>query len=285
MTVTPKFRPAKASSPQKGASVATSDKRPLLRDIYTIAECMVRKLVQGWLLFLIAVGVGALLVVSFQTGPEDIKEVLTKCRENGILVTTWTSLLLVIIAGSMELPREVQSETILFLLAKPILRRDIVLGKLAGLLVVGFAFVLLQTVVSVTVIGIRGLGPDWRFTVQTVLILARVSILASAVILFSTSLPEFQTIFLSAMYLGLGCIMYLLDALLVSGYLHWSVNWVFRFSYYFAPNFSILSLSGLSGYRAPVPFVIHAVGYAASYSMLLTLAALFVFRKREFGRI
>ncbi|GAG37480.1 unnamed protein product, partial [marine sediment metagenome] len=194
-----------------------------MHDVFTIAGQTFRGTVKGQLSLLFLVGIVVLGVVLVQSGPDDPRAVAAKCRTVGLQITLWTSLLLVVIAGSAELPREVHSGTIYFLLTKPVVRRDIVFGKLAGLIAVAYSYVLLQTIVSIVVIWIRGVDPNWAFFLETLLITGRVTILAASVVMFSTALGEFPTIFFCAVYLMMGILMSLLDTLITCGPFGWPI--------------------------------------------------------------
>lgn len=257
--------------------------RVVVRDVFTIAQNMWSDILGGWLSLLLLVGILALIFVLTQSGPAEMHTVLIRCRDIGLKLTMWSITLLVVILGSTELPREVYNETIFFLLTKPIMRYHIILGKLAGLLVVAHSYIIFQTVVSVLVMAIRGLGPDWGFILETLLIGARVTILASSVIMFSTVLPEFPTIFFSAAYLVMGFLVNLLDTLIVCGPFGLVTRIALRFLYYGAPNYSLFIPNRLVEAAVSWQYILGIAGYALIYTTLLTWLATWLFSRREFN--
>ncbi len=256
-----------------------------MRDALTIARRMFRDAMGGWVSLLFVVGIVALCVVLLRSSPHELHDLVVRNREIGLQVTLWTTVLLVVIVGSTALPREIETGTIFFLLTKPISRFHVILGKLAGLLGVTYSFILLQTIISVAVAVIRaGVAPDWNFVLGTMLLTGRVTILASAAIMFSSVLSEFPTIFFSAAYLAVGTMICLVDTLIMYGSFDWEIRLFLRIVYYSVPNFNLFVPSMLANATGSWGFVVGAAGYTVCYAAMLTWLALWAFSRREFHR-
>jgi len=256
-----------------------------VRDILTIASCMLNKLFHGWLLALLLLGCLVQAVFLFQSGPEELLVILRESQQWSLAVAFYSTVLLIVVAGSIELPREVQTGTVLFILAKPVTRYHIVLGKISGLFFVGAAVIILQALFAVVILWIRGLPPSFAMLGQLLFILGRIGMLAAAVVLFSTAMPELSTIMFSSMYFAFAMNMDLVDQFLLFSPLPPLPTLALRALYFLVPNFAHLQLAVATSAN-PAPIFIHscfAFSYALCYAALLAWLAIWQFSNREFA--
>lgn len=146
------------------------------------------------------------------------------------------------------------------------------------------SYILLQTVVSILAMAIRGIGPDWGFFLGSLLVTAQVTIVAASVVMFSTILAEFPTISFSAMYLLMGILMSLLDALITCAPFEVGLRMLLRIVYYSAPNFNLFVSYRLAEAATSWKFVLGAAGYTLFYTALLAWLGMWAFSRREFSK-
>jgi hypothetical protein len=250
-----------------------------VRDAFTIGRYVVYKVLGGWLLALLVLGMVSLLLALFQSGPEELDELLRTCRRHGLTVTYVFSMLAVLIAGSTELPRELQTGTILLLMAKPLRREHIVVGKTLGIMGVGAVCVLLQTAVGSVILLVRGLPPDPAYGHDVFAILAKVTIMAAAVVMFSTAVAEIPTLFLASLYWVTAEMAHILDQLLRLEGLGPLLSFVFLLLYYMVPNLHHFE-AGAEAAPA-LPTFLLSIFYGVFYCALLTWVGICFFRRRE----
>ncbi len=254
-----------------------------MRDAWTIAGCMIQRLLHGWLLALLVVGLLTQLLFLLQLGTQPLPELLLQYRTFGMGVTYVSSALLVMVAAGTELPREVHTGTIFFILAKPVRRSHLVLGKLLGLLVLGGVAVLLQSTMGALVLAFRGLPPDAEFLRLGIFLMARVGIVAAAALFFSTLFSEMPTLMFTALYVFLGYTMALLDYFVRFAGLDLPLTLTLRSIYYLIPNMTYFAnpVGGSAGNGALRQTLIG--GYAIGYVVLLWCLSCWVISRREFG--
>jgi ABC-type transport system involved in multi-copper enzyme maturation permease subunit len=244
---------------------------------------MIRKLLQGWLLLLLIVGICLQVAFFFYSAPKTHAEILLDCQRFGLMATYVSTILLVIVAGSIELPRDIETGGLLFVLSKPVTRAHVLLGKVFGLMTLGVVSVILQSILGAAVLAFRGLTPGSGFLLSVFFIVTKTSILSASVVMFSVWLPEFATLFFSALYLVLALQMNLVDLFVRYFPLDWFLTFLLRCCYYLVPNFSHLALPVNTLHRGGWLFALSTAGYAFFYCLLLIWVSLWGFYHREFS--
>ena len=253
-----------------------------MRDALTIAGCTVRRFLHGWLLVVLSVGLATQLLVLLQGGPLPVQEALLNSRTFVLGVAFFSSVLLVLVAAGTDLPREIETGTILFILAKPVTRPQIILGKLLGLMAIGSASVLLQCLAGSLVLAWRGLPPDSVFMIRLVHLILRIWMVSGVAMFFSSLFSELPTLLFCALTFALGFCMNILDHVIRYAMLDIPIALSLRLLYYLLPNLNHLNASPHN--PVSVQRLCLNVAYTLCYLLLVWAMACGAFAKREFQR-
>jgi ABC-type transport system involved in multi-copper enzyme maturation permease subunit len=243
------------------------------------------------------VGFGVLLVagsllIGQMTAGQDLKII----KDLGLSAISLLGLLIAVIIGIGLVAKEVEKRSIYSLLSRPLTREQLILGKYAGLVMtlavnigamsVAYYLLLLyqqwtwpasqQAVLEAPV-------ADPRLMIAVALIFAELMLVTAVALFFSTFAGPITAILLT---LGLW----------VAGHFnadlrHFedvvdspAVAWLARGAYYALPNLAPFDVKAevVHGLRVSASHVTLTVAYAFAYIAMLLLAAMLVFRKRDF---
>jgi ABC-type transport system involved in multi-copper enzyme maturation permease subunit len=200
--------------------------------------------------------------------------------------------LIAIFIGIGLVYKELEKRTVYTLLAKPVHRHELILGKYLGLLFTLFANLAIMTVgLDLALLYTGGSGWDsfLRVFPAVFLIFLSLALVTALAILFST----FSTPALSALFtLFLWIIGHFGNALLGFGELVKSafVKWLCRTLYYAIPNFSNFkimdsrSILQSAGHFMPVDVsaILSAAFYCVLYTALVLSLSIAIFMRRDF---
>jgi ABC-type transport system involved in multi-copper enzyme maturation permease subunit len=243
------------------------------------------------------VGFGVLLVagsylISQMTAGQDLKII----KDLGLSAVSLLGLLIAIIIGIGLVAKEVEKRSIYSLLSRPVTREQLILGKYAGLVMtlavnvgamaVAFYLVLLyQQMIWPASAQAAWEAPaaDPRLMVAIGLIFAELMLITAVALFFSTFAGPITAILLT---LGLW----------VAGHFNADLRhfeevvnspaaaWLARGVYYLLPNLAPFDVKAEVVHGVPVSasHVTLTAAYAVVYIAMLLLAAMAVFRKRDF---
>jgi ABC-type transport system involved in multi-copper enzyme maturation permease subunit len=231
-------------------------------------------------------------LISQLTAGQDLKTI----KDLGLAALSIFGLMIAVFIGIGLVSKEVERRSIFGLLSKPMTRTQLVLGKYLGLVATIGTNLALMTVAYYVVLfymdfmatpAAKASWPapamDPRLVVAIVLIFAELSLVTAVALFFST----FSSPLLSAM-LTLG--------LWVAGHFNADLRnfenvvevpalaWLLRVMYYVLPNLAPFDVKAEVVYGIPVStaHVAYTLLYAVIYISILLLAALAVFRRRDF---
>lgn len=231
-------------------------------------------------------------LISQLTAGQDMKII----KDLGLAALSMFGLLIAVFIGIGLVAKEVERRSIFALLSKPVTRAQFILGKYAGLvttLVVnlsvmtvafyGVLFYMDSTSADMVKAGWPAPAMDPRLLIAIVLIVAELMLVTALAMFFST----FSSPLLSAL-LTLG--------VWVAGHFNSDFRnfqavldspvaaWFGRVVYYLLPNLAPFDVKAEVVYGQPVALshVLPTLLYASVYITLLLLAALGVFRRRDF---
>ncbi len=178
--------------------------------------------------------------------------------------------------------KEIERRTIYTLTAKPIRRSQFILGKYLGLALVLMVNLSIMTLAFYALLWAKGYL-DVHLGKAILLIFVELLLVTAMAIFFSS----FSSPFLSSLFTVTGYIV---------GHLSWSLRllqervpsspgrWVLEAAYRLLPNLEYLNIKGEVVHRVHVPGadVAWAALYGLSYTVVILLAAMAVFRKRDF---
>jgi ABC-type transport system involved in multi-copper enzyme maturation permease subunit len=200
--------------------------------------------------------------------------------------------LIAIFIGIGLVYKELEKRTVYALLAKPVHRYELILGKYLGLLFTLFVNLAIMTVgleLALLYAGQTGWGPSLRIFPAVFLVFLSLALATALAILFST----FSTPALSALFtFFLWVIGHFGGDLMSFGALAKSVpvNWICRILYYAIPNFSnfkmIDSRSILQSADGFLPIdcvaILNATLYCVLYTALVLSLSIAIFMRRDF---
>jgi ABC-type transport system involved in multi-copper enzyme maturation permease subunit len=231
-------------------------------------------------------------LISQLTAGQDMKII----KDLGLAALSIFGLVIAVFIGIGLVSKEVERRSIYALLAKPVSRDQFLIGKFFGLLLTLFVNLSAMTLAFygvlffmdyVATVAIRASWPtpaaDARMLIAILLIFGELAIVTAVAVLFST----FSSPLLSAL-LTLG--------LWVAGHFNADLRdftavvdqpiaaYLARALYYLLPNLAPFDVKAEVVYGAPVAasHVALTLGYAVVYVMALLLAAMAIFRRRDF---
>jgi ABC-type transport system involved in multi-copper enzyme maturation permease subunit len=236
--------------------------------------------------------IAASYLISQLTAGQDLKII----KDLGLAAISWFGLLIAIFIGIGLVSKEVERRSVFALLSKPLTRGQFILGKYAGLvftllvnlsaMTAAFALVLFyMDAVALPEVKAGWPAPavDPRLLTGVVLTVAELMIVTALALFFST----FSSPLLSAL---------LTFGLWVAGHFNQDlrnfeavlnvplVAWLARALYYLLPNLAPFNIRAEVAHGVDVPAgdVLFTLAYAAVYISILLIAAIAVFRRRDF---
>ena len=236
--------------------------------------------------------IAASYLISQLTAGQDLKII----KDLGLAAISWFGLLIAIFIGIGLVSKEVERRSVYALLSKPLSRGQFILGKYAGLV-----FTLLVNISAMTAAFALVLGyMDWstgaatkaawpapaldpRLLVAIGLTMSELMIVTAIALFFST----FSSPLLSAL---------LTFGLWVAGHFNQdlrnfeavvdvpAISWIARVLYYLLPNLAPFNIRAevAHGVGVPAMDVLLTLAYAVIYITILLIAAIAVFRWRDF---
>jgi Cu-processing system permease protein len=243
------------------------------------------------LLLFAVVLVGASVLVGQMTAGQDVKII----KDLGLSATSLFGLFIAVFVGIGLVWKEVERRSVYSLIAKPVRRPELVLGKYIGLAVTLLVNVIVMAVVLYVVLAYMywtappNLRAAWEAPALDPALL-EVFLLVYVQLLLVTAMALFFSTFSSPMLsavltLGLYVIGHFnadlkhFDAVVTSG----PVVWLLRALYYLLPNLAPFDITAQVVHGQPVAagYVLMTVGYAAVYVAFLLTAACLIFARRD----
>ena len=253
----------------------------------TFRETIRDKVLYNLILFALVMILSSLALGQLTLGNED-KVIL----DLGLASISIFGTLIAIFIGIGLVYKELDKRTVYALLAKPVHRHELILGKYLGLLFTLFVNLAIMTVgleIALLFTGRIGIGGCLRVFPAVFLIFLSLALTTALALLFST----FSTPALSALFtFFLWIIGHFGGYILSFGELTQSVaiKWLCRILYYAIPNFSnftMIDSRGIlqqAGYFLPIdPFaVMGAALYCLLYVAAILSLSIAIFRQRDF---
>ncbi|MCF6150215.1 MAG: ABC transporter permease subunit [Candidatus Kuenenia sp.] len=247
-------------------------------------------------LFYVITGIGAFFTFSslfftlFAFGEE-----VRLMREMGISTITICCLVLVSLSAANSISKEMESGTIFTLLAKPVSKRSVVLGKFFGIVMVAAAqFLLLGSFLVISLClknvfdshvgffsSIRVLGGTTFL--QLFLSFLQVEIMSAIAIAGSIYLSMAANLSCCVFVYIIGNMLSLVQKLFIAN--ESSFSWFLSFLYVIFPNLEGMGAIGMGNPLGGHSFnsILFMVLYTALYTMLIITVVFEIFEKRECG--
>jgi ABC-type transport system involved in multi-copper enzyme maturation permease subunit len=224
-----------------------------------------------------------LLVLSLFLEPFALGESSKILRDLGLAVASFFSVLVVIIIGSTLVHKDIEKRTIYTVIAKPIKRSEIIIGKFCGLFVLIVILQCAMAIIHQFVILIYEGAFDLPLLIATPFSLIEIMILLGILLLFSS----FSSTTLTAI---MGIIFYVIghaspDLKLFAEQTHVVSLRYFAYAfYYILPNLENFNFRIELVHTLPLhgDQLLFSVCYGAMYIIFLLYLTIIIFERREF---
>lgn len=190
-------------------------------------------------------------------------------------------LIITIFLGSSIIYKEIERRTLYFVLAKPVTRGEVILGKFAGLFLAISLTVLLMAVIYLAVV-FRATGTLDILSLAAIFFqLLEMALVAAVLIFFSAIAAPMTATLLAVMLIFIG---HLLGSVLHNAQLIGGATYIMSLIFYYIfPNLEKFDLRNLVAHGIGVApaAAFFALAYAALYSAILLCLASVLFNKRE----
>jgi len=190
-------------------------------------------------------------------------------------------LMITIFLGASILYKEIERRTLYFVLSKPVSRRQVILGKFAGLFTAVIFTTALMAVIYLAVIFYEGGGFDYLGLLAIFMQVVEMGLFIALLIFFSSFAAPMTSTVCAVLVLFSG---HLLDSVLKNSKLIGGLTYrLIKAAYYVLPNLEKFNIRNIVVHRVAImpASVLWAVAYAVFYSVLLLFFASVIFKKRE----
>lgn len=253
-----------------------------MRAVWIIATNTLRENLRDKILAYLLIFALALLGLSVLLGHLSLAEQTKIITDMGLAAINLVGVIIAIFVGISLVSKEVERRTIYTLLARPITRTQVVVGKYLGLVLTLWVNLVLMTAGFFLVLWINQAPIHWPLVQAVELIFIELIVLVALALLFST----FSTVALSAaLSLGLYIVGHLTGDLKDIALRSQDVllQMVMTGLYYLLPNLEILNIKGQAARGTPVslPYQALASGYGILYACACLAAACLIFKHRD----
>jgi Cu-processing system permease protein len=237
--------------------------------------------------------VGAAVLIGQMTAGQDLKII----KDLGLAATSFFGLFIAVFVGIGLVWKEVERRSVYSLLAKPVRRPELVLGKYLGL-----AFTLLVNVLVMAIVlylllafmhisATESVRAGWELEAPAadpallkafLLIYVQLLLVTAIALFFSTFAGPMVSMALTFGFYVIGHFnadLKHFDAVVTST----PLVWLLRVLYYVLPNLAPFDITAKVVHGQPVPagYLVMTVSYAAIYITVLLSAASFIFSRRD----
>lgn len=253
--------------------------RPILIiGLNTFREIMRDRILYGILVFaLLLIGISVVL------GELSFAEQARISADFGFTGIQLSACILAVFVGSTLVAREIDKQTIMTLLAKPVSRTQFILGKFAGLFLVVTVVMAGLAVVLAALLIYLGLDLHFSFVIALLGILSEALLLTSFALFFGSFARPMMTVVYAGSIFLIG---------------HWVDSLGFFIKKSESPAFKSLATAisevvpnleklnwraaPIYGVEIPIGDVLMSLGYAVGWVIVLLTATSFIFRRRDF---
>ncbi|MES2963588.1 MAG: ABC transporter permease subunit [Bdellovibrionota bacterium] len=255
-----------------------------MKSIVIIATNTFREIIRDRILYGIVVFALLLIGVSVALGSLSFAEQARISANFGFTGIQISASILAIFIGSTLVAREIEKQTILTLLARPVTRSQFLVGKFFGLVLVIVTVMAGLAVVVAALVTTLGLSIGLPFFVALYGIVLEALLLIAVTLLFgSFSRPAMTVIFATSIFL-IGHWIGSLDAISKTKLVSDSFKSVSRILVNVVPDFERFNWRSAPIYDTPVPAIeiLNSSLYAVGWLVFLLALTSMVFRRRDF---
>ncbi len=252
-----------------------------MKNIITIAKNTFKEAIRDRILYAILAFAILFIASTIVFGSLSLGEDIKVIKDFGLAGIYIFSIIITIFLGASLIYKEIEKNTLLLILSKPVSKMQLIAGKYFGLLLSIILTTLLMTAVYLIVVASKGGGFESTSLLAILLNLFEISIFVSVSILFSTLFtPLSSTIFsIIILYIGHSLDMLMKFSLKSEGL----VKYLAYPIYYLLPNLEKFNIRNLvvHGEMISTSEFLLAILYALIYSAILLYLAKISLEKKE----
>ena len=254
--------------------------------IFTIALTTFRESMRSKILYSVLVFAVLVCAAASAFGKVTIGEQGVVVENFGLFSTSLFSLAFALISGSVLFAKELSKRTIFTILARPVRRLEIIIGKWLGMVVTaGFLITLMASALAVYVSFIFQLNSAPIFS-AAFFILTELMIVCALVMLFSSIVvtPLLIGVFSLGVFLAGRSASYILQ-FIDSNSAEALVTPILRVFHMLLPKLELFAVSDrlVDGVVLDTQYYLSGFGYALGYSLVTLIVASGIFQLREFN--
>lgn len=200
-----------------------------------------------------------------------------------LAVVSLFGMFMAVIVAAGQFPAESENKTIYPLLARPVSRREYILGKWLGVILVVLVNISAMAALFIFILWSKNLMIQPGLLDAMYLLYIQAVFMASLAIFFSIFLTRGANICLSVLFYFLGHVKSeYLNYLISRSELEVEKN-IYRVLYYLLPNLENFNIKHLLTYdfRLPMIYILKTSLYSLGFSLVFLAAAVFLFRRKE----
>jgi len=254
-----------------------------MKRIKAIFENTFKESLRQKILILLIVFALLLIIVSVFLEPFALGEAPKIMRDFGLAAASLFGVLTTIIVGSALIHKDVEKRTLYTVLAKPVRRSEIILGKFLGLGTLVALLVLAMLVIHQIVLFVYEGTLDPYLLIAFPFTVLEVSVILAILLLFSSFTSATLTSIMGVIFFVVGHAMPDLKLFAESTKIAALKHIAYGF-YYLLPNLDNFNIRTDLAYKIPLQTdqIIFSVCYGVMYTIFLLYLTALVFERREF---
>lgn len=243
----------------------------------TFKETVRDRILYGLVIFALLLLPGSRLVIPLAIGQE-----LKIMKDFGFAAIALFGLMIAVVVGTALVHKELDKRTIYVLVAKPVRRWELLVGKYFGLMAtILLAFAVMFAVLTLTVLTLGG-GMDWLLALTVTGLFLQLAAVTAVAIFFSTlASPALSAVFTICLYVaGTAADQLRLFADRMPGMF---VKLAVKGASYLVPNLHLCSFRTEAVYGLPVPAgkVLIMLAYILTYTSLVLLVSSAILERKD----
>lgn len=209
-------------------------------------------------------------------------------QDFGLFFIAFAGVLIAVTMGVLLVYAEIKRKTIYALLSKPTHRHEFLVGKYMGMLALLFVVTLVLSGAWILVMVMRGVVLRFDYLLAVILLFAQLSLVGAVAIFFSTfSSPVLSGIFTFGIYVVGRQIPFIEKMLFARKSLFVSMPSLKPVGQFVTSVFPDLTLFDITRQillevEVPISYVASCLVYSLSYIFIFLVAAILIFRKKDF---
>ena len=252
--------------------------------ISVIAQNVFREVIRDRVLYLVG-AFAIFLLLAAQILPEAASIAADKIfLDLGLASIALLGLMVTIFVGTNLINKEIEKRTVIVLLAKPVSRSELIIGKHLGLSAVISLLVAAMTLIYMGILSFKGISyPPLAIVITNLFLILQLSLVVAVAILFGVSTSSLLATLLTLAIFLVG--QFSQDLVrLIELTQNASLQQFAKYLYLVLPDLSRLNYRDLAIYNALPDGATLAInaGYGCLYTVLILAIALLIFSRRQF---